>query len=518
VRGEPAEELHAGPPPPMQLREVIVRGKARKTEEMKRPEIYRLVSTLVQTNTEDDNRAAQELLDALHADDFDTDEEDSDYEYESDDSSDEALLGTRYRALPTAAYDRYAEIHAANAANPEKKKAKKRGRKGGVLDKSKLAQNTTAVAVYQENVEALPELEEDHPPELGEGELPPEPETHDVFLAQRSYPGMSALAEENLMTLGIAPSLLGNIHAEMYGLHQSMRQLVDDGIADHLVEVHPSNPVCFFCEVMLKLFDIRYDEEFVSNKLFPKWRDPTGLVPASADKSSSKRSKGEQGEARTKERKYFTPRAMLQQFGMDVAEAVARVLPLFKDVDKPEQFVQRILDGGLQGRELAKMIKDLKQASGTLKTANERGRKAEAATETAEEGGLALDVFGDPVEIPDVGALQDVGTRNNNCLIEAVLTAAGIEPTRERVDAIRNHLIQQHVAGFNNPLDLAGIAGAVLISYLVSLGLLTAHRGLVVHFWAREGELGEITVLDGTGTIHLWLSHGHFQAVRGPAL
>ncbi len=127
-----------------------------------------------------------------------------------------------------------------------------------------------------------------------------------------------------------------------------MKMMVIDGIANRMLQVHPSNPVCFFCEVMLRLFDVKYDKEFASKKLYPKWEDPTGYF---IDEKEN----------------YYTPRDMLKLFGMNVKEAVNRVLPLFSDIKNPGAFVDCILDGGLQGkREMRKMISDLKKGSEIL--------------------------------------------------------------------------------------------------------------------------------------------------------
>jgi hypothetical protein len=516
--------LAAGPatakPPPVQLREVKTKTGTLDTSKLTRATIYELVLELSASGDEDDARAADELFRALHEEDFDIEStEDPDYlpsEDEEPGSDDEPWLGEKDLALPTEAYARYEQIHKEEEANPsaaKKKKKRQRSRGPVTFDRSKLAQNATAVAVYGERNPPVPER--NAPPEsTGEEEAPPDvhegPEIHGAFVAQRSYPGMPQLATENLLELQIAPSALGNIHAEMLALHRSMEALAHEGIADELLEIHPSIPVCFFCEVMLRLFDVRYREKFVSKKLFPKWKDPSGLVQTPGE--GKKRSKGEHGEKKPK-RRYFTPRQMLELSGMSVEGAVARALPLFADL-KPEDaqtLIQRILDGGLQGKELRRMIGDLKRGSALLAAANERRKKKAPAEEAdAEEESEDLEEA-DPTEIEGVGVLVNVGSRDNNCLIEAILTAIGMFDER-LVEEVRAHLVEQRAAARGEMLDLAGLQGALILSYLQHRGLLPASRGVVVHFWTR-GVLGSASVQAGADRIHLWLSHNHFQAI-----
>jgi hypothetical protein len=221
---------------------------------------------------------------------------------------------------PSEAYERYSEIYATE-------------HEGKGLDPERLKQNTVAFAQFlQQHGVALP-----------------------VVLAQRSYPGMKELAEEHGGVLATAPSHLLNVHAEMLGLYLQMQSLVDSGLVNVMLHVHPSQPVCFFCEVMLRLFNVEYDREFVDRRMFPGWIDPSGYF-------------------KTGEQRYFTPRMMLELFGIDVEAAALRILPLFADVDEPKTFVRRILEGELQGQELKAMIRDLKKASPTLAKANEKAR------------------------------------------------------------------------------------------------------------------------------------------------
>lgn len=221
---------------------------------------------------------------------------------------------------PSEAYERYSEIYA-------------EGHGGKGLDPERLKQNTVAFAQFlQQHGVALP-----------------------VVLAQRSYPGMKELAEKRGGVLATAPSHLLNVHAEMLGLYLQMQSLVDTGLVNVMLHVQPSQPVCFFCEVMLRLFNVEYDRAFVDRRMFPGWIDPSGYF-------------------QTENQRYFTPRMMLELFGIDAEAAAQRILPLFADVDEPETFVRRILEGELQGKELKTMIRDLKQASPSLAKANEKAR------------------------------------------------------------------------------------------------------------------------------------------------
>lgn len=515
----------------VQLREVTSRGHVIHTWSYTASSLYAIVADLLQTGDNDDARAARELLEALDVGEFaDVDladfENDEDEEFELGDagteSSDEELLPDIDLELPTQVFDRY-EAAFTGTSDPTQMRR----------------QNTTAIAVIEgpprprepkstgragrgraqqqtpppERVDEPPQQETDVVERIADelSQAPdPESELSVVLYGQRAVPGMRELAQENLATVGTAQRAhIDNLHTEMYALFQTMERLVRDGVAERVLQIHPSRPVCFFCEVMLRLFGVRYDESYVSKKMGPKWKDPSRFVEG-----------GEKG--------HYTPRELLEEFGIDVGEAVERVLPLFNDVQAGdrERFVQRILDGGLQPAELRTMINDLNAASATLHEANQRAKTGtgqkrkradeEPAGESEPKKSKGKDAEPDadasaPVEIEGVGRVVDVeGSMEQNCLIEAVLKVLDID-FDPRI--IRDHLVTQHVANLNRPLDLAGVAGAVLLSFLVQQGALPAHRGLVVHFWARPGELGRRTVVDGGNPIHLWFGNGHFQAI-----
>jgi hypothetical protein len=80
-----------------------------------------------------------------------------------------------------------------------------------------------------------------------------------------------------------------------------------------------------------------------------------------------------------------------------------------------------------------------------------------------------------------------------------------------QVGIIRAHLRSQNVAGANNPLNLVGAAGAVLVSSLVQQGVIAAARGIEVYTANQQNP--PHTALAGGQPIRLWLSGGHFQAI-----
>jgi hypothetical protein len=534
----------------LQRRTVNINGVPRETRDLTRWEIYALVAEL--RASPKDHPAAKELLDALHEGDYDDDDLDEEYEPSDDDTDEDALLSERDLTMPAEAYVRYAEHWDDTREEREKKATGKRSRAGASLKKGSLRQNTTAIAVIEEPAssdeedegnereeetagseekeevanQAMPDAAEVADLAMPDAAAPDTfPVTRTMLLGQRKYPGMDDLAKENLASLEIASrASIPNIHAEMYALYIVMRRLVEDGAAVRLLEIQPSNPVCFFCEVMLRLFNVEYDHAYVSKKVHPKWKEPSGHIEY--------------------EETALTPRAMLERFGMDVNEAVARIRPLFEDVEDRVgvAFANRILDGRLHGRDLGALIKDLKLASATIAEANRatRGRgnqrrrakqrKAAAAeSPTPEASGSATipaaevqsleqgqeaeegEPDADPIGIPNVGNLVNVAGADNNCLIEAVLEQSGIDFD---ANVIREHLVKQNVADFKDMLDLAGIAGGVMLSFLAEQNRQFAARGLIVHYWAQPGVLGQRVVVEGPNPIHLWLSHNHFQAVK----
>jgi hypothetical protein len=128
--------------------------------------------------------------------------------------------------------------------------------------------------------------------------------------------------------------------------------------------------------------------------------------------------------------------------------------------------------------------------------------------ETSDAPKLPADV---PQRIHGAGRIQDVSGEGMNCLIRSLLVASGREAEDSVVSALRTYLLSQGVADQADMLDLAGDAGAVLISFMQAQGHLEANRGLVVYTPATPNQ--PIRILDGANPICLWLSDNHFCAI-----
>lgn len=111
------------------------------------------------------------------------------------------------------------------------------------------------------------------------------------------------------------------------------------------------------------------------------------------------------------------------------------------------------------------------------------------------------------------GTLRDVSGNGMDCLIRAVLYAALGNVDETAVGLIRAELIRQHVAAEGRMLDLAGAAGAVMITFMVFNNILPANRGIVVYTPGPYGGVVSHTVLAGVNPIRLWLADEHFQAI-----
>jgi hypothetical protein len=120
-----------------------------------------------------------------------------------------------------------------------------------------------------------------------------------------------------------------------------------------------------------------------------------------------------------------------------------------------------------------------------------------------------------PVVVPELlhgaGRIHNVSGEGMNCLIRSLLVASGRGADDSVVSALRTYLLSQGVADQADMLDLAGEAGAVLISYMQAQGLLAANRGLVVYTPANLNP--PIAILGGANPIRLWLSDNHFRAI-----
>ena len=116
--------------------------------------------------------------------------------------------------------------------------------------------------------------------------------------------------------------------------------------------------------------------------------------------------------------------------------------------------------------------------------------------------------------IVGVGRVVDVPGTGMNCLIRAIYRALDIQVDDAQVGLIRFHLQQQGVAGGANPLNLAGAAGAVLITFLVQQGVINAGRGIEVYTPDQlQNPYVVVNGAVGIQPIRLWLSAGHFQAI-----
>jgi hypothetical protein len=115
-----------------------------------------------------------------------------------------------------------------------------------------------------------------------------------------------------------------------------------------------------------------------------------------------------------------------------------------------------------------------------------------------------------PDGIAGVGRIENVSGEGMDCLIRSLLVAVGRPDDDATVNILRTYLISQGVAEEGNMLELAGMAGAVLLSYMQAQGLL-GDRGLEVY---TPGHLDPpIPVIDGGDPIRLWLSGNHFRAI-----
>jgi hypothetical protein len=118
--------------------------------------------------------------------------------------------------------------------------------------------------------------------------------------------------------------------------------------------------------------------------------------------------------------------------------------------------------------------------------------------------------IGVPNEIAGVGTIENVSGEGMDCLIRALLVAVGRADDDATVNILRTYLISQGVAEEGDMLELAGMAGAVLLSYMQAQGL-WGDRGLEVY---TPGHLDPpIPVIDGGNPIRLWLSSNHFRAI-----
>jgi hypothetical protein len=112
------------------------------------------------------------------------------------------------------------------------------------------------------------------------------------------------------------------------------------------------------------------------------------------------------------------------------------------------------------------------------------------------------------------GTRADVLGTGMNCLIRALLRALGVPGAETWVQPIRTHINQNAGALPGTMLELAGVAGAVLISFLVQQGALLADRGIDVYMPDEvHGGYQRVTVVAGHNPVRLYLEDEHFEAI-----
>ncbi|HKC63357.1 MAG TPA: hypothetical protein VKB86_06955 [Pyrinomonadaceae bacterium] len=190
-----------------------------------------------------------------------------------------------------------------------------------------------------------------------------------IATPQRTYKVKHEKAKEDNITV-LPRSPIPNIHAEMASLHHVFTErLFGERKHLRLRSTGPSKQICFLCQIMLKIFNVQYNEGFTSKILYPSWKDPTGYV------------KNEKG-------LFHTPRTMLMAIGMNVEQARARLSGLLKSA--PNGLIDAILDGALQGTaSLQKTIAALIKADNTLTKGSERsstGKTVRNASRNTKQG------------------------------------------------------------------------------------------------------------------------------------
>jgi hypothetical protein len=118
-----------------------------------------------------------------------------------------------------------------------------------------------------------------------------------------------------------------------------------------------------------------------------------------------------------------------------------------------------------------------------------------------------------PQAIDGVGRVRDVSGTGMDCLIRAILLTALGSIDESVVAIVRRHLIDRGAARHGRMLDLANHEGAVLVSFLVLQGVLSAERGITVYTFNERDEVVPLQVVDGSDPITIWLSDEHFRAI-----
>lgn len=118
--------------------------------------------------------------------------------------------------------------------------------------------------------------------------------------------------------------------------------------------------------------------------------------------------------------------------------------------------------------------------------------------------------------LPGIGTVVNVSGDGMNCLIRALLVATGHKDDETTVTLLREEVVRANVSQTGSMLNLAGQAGAILISYMEFADIIKAKRSLLVYTPGEGKKLVKHTIYQGKDTKHpilLWLSDEHFQAI-----
>jgi Secreted Novel AID/APOBEC-like Deaminase 4 len=144
-----------------------------------------------------------------------------------------------------------------------------------------------------------------------------------------------------------------------------------------------------------------------------------------------------------------------------------------------------------------------------LRFASRRGAKSSSSSSSSSRSRSRSPVRRSSI----LGTLKNVDGSGMNCLIRAVLVAALGHASEDTVGLIRDHLVAQGVADNGRMLDLAGAAGAFMITFMVHNHILSGGRGITVYYPGRDGGVNHHIVIVGTNPIKLWLEDEHFQTI-----
>lgn len=118
--------------------------------------------------------------------------------------------------------------------------------------------------------------------------------------------------------------------------------------------------------------------------------------------------------------------------------------------------------------------------------------------------------------LPGIGTVVNVSGDGMNCLIRALLVATSHKDDETTVTLLREEVVRANVSQTGSMLNLAGQAGAILISYMEFADIIKAKRSLLVYTSGEGKKLVKHTIYQGKDAknpILLWLSDEHFQAI-----